>query len=52
MKKYINMSEYFTFKRPDGSTYEMNEDQIKEFEQSCINIKIRQTFHIMKMLRR
>ena len=31
---------------------EMNEDQIKEFEQSCINIKIRQTFHIMKMLRR
>ena len=46
------MSEYFTFERPDGSTYEMNEDQIKEFEQFCINKKIRQTFHIMKMLRR
>ena len=48
--------EYFSFMNNDSegepSTYEMNDNQMKEFEESCIKRTIRQTFHKMRIRRK
>ena len=47
--------EYFSFMNTDSKgepyTYEMNDNQMKEFEESYIKRTIRQIFHKMKIRR-
>ena len=48
--------EYFSFMNTDSkgepSTYEMDDSQMKEFEESCIKRTIRQIFHKMRIRRK
>ena len=48
--------EYFSFMNNDNkgepSTYEMNDNQMKEFEESYVKRIIRQTFHKMRIRRK